>query len=212
MQRCLHVFCLAWLRCPVKLLVPGSIMRVITACSSTHHTMHSDREQKDEEESGIFHRAERVSSFRGRALRMVGPHRARRQAHNRLSGRWLTGRCALMQWWAKQLPARQPVMASTIPTIAVPAAGQCRPGAHHSKVRGRGAGAEDRQEGAAAGQAGGPHHRHCVSGAQRRRCAAAWHRVGDGQVAVGTAVPCAAVASVAQLPLAGMKHDLLIGA
>ncbi|PRW56077.1 tRNA-splicing ligase-like protein [Chlorella sorokiniana] len=34
------------------------------------HQPHPDREQKDEEEQGIFHRAERVSSFRGRALRM----------------------------------------------------------------------------------------------------------------------------------------------
>ncbi|PSC67475.1 hypothetical protein C2E20_8857 isoform B [Micractinium conductrix] len=34
------------------------------------HQPHTDREQKDEDEPGIFHRAERVSSFRGRALRL----------------------------------------------------------------------------------------------------------------------------------------------
>lgn len=51
----------------------------IAAAAAAHHCCRpplrtccpADREQKDEEESGIFHRAERVSSFRGRALRMV---------------------------------------------------------------------------------------------------------------------------------------------
>ena len=31
---------------------------------------HSEREKEDEEETGVFHRAERVSSFRNRNLRM----------------------------------------------------------------------------------------------------------------------------------------------
>lgn len=34
------------------------------------HNPHASREEEDEEESGVFHRAERVSSFRNRNLRM----------------------------------------------------------------------------------------------------------------------------------------------
>lgn len=34
------------------------------------HNPHAEREKEDEEEKGIFHRAERVSSFRNRNLRM----------------------------------------------------------------------------------------------------------------------------------------------
>lgn len=47
----------------IRVSVDGNVVRF-------GHQPHPDREQKDEQESGIFHRAERVSSFRGRALRM----------------------------------------------------------------------------------------------------------------------------------------------
>lgn len=47
----------------IRVSVDGNVVRF-------GHQPHPDREQMDEQEPGIFHRAERVSSFRGRALRM----------------------------------------------------------------------------------------------------------------------------------------------
>lgn len=47
----------------IKLQVDGQVLRF-------GHQAHPDREKADEQEPGIFHRSERVSTFRGRALRM----------------------------------------------------------------------------------------------------------------------------------------------
>ena len=80
------------------------------------HQAHPDRQAKDEAEPGVFHRCERVSSFRGRALRL--PDNSDMAAITaKVCGAGVCGGC-VVRWRGRRCSRRNPPLTchATSPT------------------------------------------------------------------------------------------------